>query len=92
MTPDNTYYEGTFTGNSEVNGKGQMVMSNGDSIVGSFDGNWNDGVKVSGVYRKKPHPEVVYLCTLCLHSVRLRSVCLRSQRLRSARLLYVLYV
>lgn len=52
MTADDQYYEGTFTGVTEVNGKGTMVMSNGDTIIGTFDGSWADGIKVSGVYRR----------------------------------------
>ncbi|XP_067931555.1 alsin-like [Watersipora subatra] len=52
ISSDDTYYEGTFTGAGDVNGKGTMVMNNGDSISGSFDGSWTTGIKVYGVYKK----------------------------------------
>lgn len=53
MASDGTYYEGQFTGLAQINGRGRMVMSNGDSITGSFDGSFDDGIKVSGFYQKK---------------------------------------
>jgi len=52
MTSDDTYYEGNFTGLNEVNGRGVMMMSTGDSITGTFDGSWATGIKVTGVYSK----------------------------------------
>ena len=52
MSSDDTYYEGMFTGVGEINGKGTMVMNNGDSITGTFDGSWVGGIKVYGVYKK----------------------------------------
>lgn len=61
MTSDDTYYEGQFSGGtSEICGKGRMVMSSGDSITGSFDGSWADGIKVYGTfYKNSPQVEEV---------------------------------
>lgn len=52
MSSDDTYYHGAFTGLGEINGKGTMVMNNGDSITGTFDGSWASGIKVHGLYKK----------------------------------------
>lgn len=61
MTSTDTYYEGVFTGLNEVQGKGVMVLNNGDRITGTFDGTWADGIKISsGVYtRQSPDHSVV---------------------------------
>jgi len=62
MTSDNTYYEGHFSGISEINGKGTIHLNNGDSIVGTFDGTWSDGLKANGVYTKNDNPVSPFTC------------------------------
>ncbi|CAB3990000.1 alsin-like isoform X1, partial [Paramuricea clavata] len=54
---DNTKFEGDFCGDAQVNGKGVLTMPNGDRIEGTFQGQWNEGLKINGLYFKGTGPE-----------------------------------
>ena len=71
MTSNDTYYEGVFTGLNEVNGKGVMVLNNGDRISGTFDGTWADGIKMNNaVYQKyTPDNSMLMVCDIHRHIV-----------------------
>ncbi|XP_023933292.1 alsin [Lingula anatina] len=52
ITEDNIWYEGEFYGSSLLYGKGTMTLPNSDKFVGSFNGAFTDGVKISGNFYK----------------------------------------
>ncbi|XP_053328215.1 alsin [Spea bombifrons] len=52
LSEDDTVYEGEFSDDWTLNGKGMLTMSNGDCIEGVFIGEWGSGIKVSGTYLK----------------------------------------
>ncbi|KAM5151552.1 alsin [Mantella aurantiaca] len=52
LSEDDTVYEGEFSDDWTLNGKGVLRMSNGDCIEGVFGGEWGSGIKVSGTYIK----------------------------------------
>ena len=50
---DKTSYEGEFTATGVLGGSGTLNQSNGDSLVGTFSGSWNQGIKItSAIYYK----------------------------------------
>ncbi|XP_068101201.1 alsin [Hyperolius riggenbachi] len=55
LSEDDTVYEGEFSDDWTLNGKGVLRMLNGDCIEGVFGGEWGSGIKVSGTYIK-PSP------------------------------------
>ena len=79
MTSNDTYYEGVFTGLNEVNGKGVMVLNNGDRISGTFDGTWADGIKMNNaVYQKyTPDNSMIMVCNLHRHIVTFKLQCIK---------------
>ncbi|XP_066431522.1 alsin isoform X2 [Eleutherodactylus coqui] len=52
LSEDDTVYEGEFSDDWTLNGKGVLRMSNGDCIEGVFSGEWGSGIKVNGIYVK----------------------------------------
>ncbi|OCT63849.1 alsin [Xenopus laevis] len=52
LSEDDTVYEGEFSDDWTLNGKGVLIMSNGDCIEGIFGGEWGSGIKVSGMFSK----------------------------------------
>ncbi|XP_073407624.1 alsin [Dendrobates tinctorius] len=52
FSEDDTVYEGEFSDDWTLNGKGVLRMSNGDCIEGVFSGEWGSGIKVNGTYIK----------------------------------------
>ncbi|KAM4697842.1 alsin [Rhinophrynus dorsalis] len=52
LSEDDTVYEGEFSDDWTLNGKGVLKMSNGDCIEGHFSGEWGTGIKVNGTYSK----------------------------------------
>ena len=78
MTSNDTYYVGVFTGLNEVNGKGVMVLNNGDRISGTFDGTWSDGIKMNNaVYQKyTPDNSMIMVCDIQRHIVTYKLQCI----------------
>ena len=78
MTSNDTYYEGVFTGLNEVNGKGVMVLNNGDRISGTFDGTWADGIKMNNAVYQKYTPEnsMIMVCDIQRHIVTYKLQCI----------------
>ncbi|KAF3857462.1 hypothetical protein F7725_009321 [Dissostichus mawsoni] len=54
LSEDDTTYEGEFSDDWTLNGKGVLTMPNADYLEGSFNGEWGSGLKVTGSYFK-PH-------------------------------------
>nr|XP_020670133.1 alsin [Pogona vitticeps] len=52
LSEDDTVYEGEFSDNWTLNGKGTLTLPNGDTVEGSFSGEWGSGIKVAGTYIK----------------------------------------
>ncbi|XP_003227382.2 alsin [Anolis carolinensis] len=52
LSEDDTVYEGEFSDNWTLNGKGTLILPNGDTIEGSFSGEWGSGIKITGTYFK----------------------------------------
>ncbi|KAM4626097.1 alsin [Discoglossus pictus] len=52
LSEDDTVYEGEFSDDWTLNGKGLLTMPNGDCIEGLFSGDWGSGIKVTGTYSK----------------------------------------
>ncbi|XP_053554665.1 alsin isoform X2 [Bombina bombina] len=52
LSEDDTVYEGEFSDDWTLNGKGVLTMPNGDCIEGIFNGVWGSGIKVTGTYLK----------------------------------------
>nr|XP_032812903.1 alsin-like isoform X5 [Petromyzon marinus] len=53
LSEDDTRYEGEFTADLALNGKGVLTLPNGDAIEGSFGGVWGGGeLRVAGTFRK----------------------------------------
>ena len=78
MTSNDTYYEGVFTGLNEVNGKGVMVLNNGDRISGTFDGTWADGIKMNNaVYQKyTPDNSMLMVCDIHIRIITFKLQCM----------------
>uniref|UniRef100_K1R9I4 Alsin n=1 Tax=Magallana gigas TaxID=29159 RepID=K1R9I4_MAGGI len=57
MTYDNSCYEGEFAGITQLQGKGKLRMPNRDTIEGMFSGSWNEGLKISGVFKKAEYTD-----------------------------------
>ncbi|KAJ7345459.1 hypothetical protein JRQ81_001409 [Phrynocephalus forsythii] len=52
FSEDDTMYEGEFSDNWTLNGKGTLTLPNGDTIEGTFSGEWGSGIKIAGTYIK----------------------------------------
>ncbi|KAM6463236.1 alsin isoform 1-T1 [Liasis olivaceus] len=52
LSEDDTVYEGEFSDNWTLNGKGTLTLPNGDTIEGTFNGEWGSGIKITGTYFK----------------------------------------
>lgn len=52
MFEDKTYYEGELGMGGTFAGKGSLHYPSGDTIEGTFTGNWEDGIKINGVLQK----------------------------------------
>jgi amyotrophic lateral sclerosis 2 protein len=52
LTEDDSCYEGDFSPGAQLNGKGVLTLASGDQIEGTFHGDWNEGIKVNGIFRK----------------------------------------
>ncbi|XP_039210413.1 alsin isoform X7 [Crotalus tigris] len=52
LSEDDTVYEGEFSDNWTLNGKGTLTLPNGDTIEGTFSGEWGSGIKITGTYFK----------------------------------------
>lgn len=52
MFEDKTYYEGELGIGGTFAGKGSLHYPSGDTIEGTFTGNWEDGIKINGVLQK----------------------------------------
>ncbi|MEE6490137.1 hypothetical protein FKM82_015786 [Ascaphus truei] len=52
LSEDDTVYEGEFSDDWTLNGKGVLTMPNGHCIEGFFSGEWGSGIKVTGSYSK----------------------------------------
>ncbi|KAF7243685.1 Alsin [Varanus komodoensis] len=52
LSEDDTVYEGEFSDNWTLNGKGTLTFPNGDTIEGTFNGEWGSGIKIAGTYMK----------------------------------------
>ncbi|KAK3575470.1 hypothetical protein QTP86_026856 [Hemibagrus guttatus] len=52
LSEDDTMFEGDFSEDWTLNGKGTLTMPNGDYIEGSISGVWGTGLKISGSYYK----------------------------------------
>ena len=50
MSADDYTYEGEFSSDCQLQGRGTLTMPNGDTIEGAFKGMWEDraGIQVSG--------------------------------------------
>ncbi|KAJ6665289.1 hypothetical protein lerEdw1_004338 [Lerista edwardsae] len=49
VTQFGLYYEGAFNGNKMM---GMLTLPNGDTIEGTFSGEWGSGIKITGTYFK----------------------------------------
>ncbi|XP_060076194.1 alsin-like [Ylistrum balloti] len=52
LTDDNSCYEGEFSGITQLQGKGVLTLPTGDKIDGTFNGSWNEGLKINGTFHK----------------------------------------
>ncbi|MPC07890.1 Alsin [Portunus trituberculatus] len=52
MFEDKTYFEGELGMGGTFAGKGSLHYPSGDTIEGTFTGNWEDGIKINGVLQK----------------------------------------
>ncbi|XP_078259641.1 alsin isoform X2 [Rhinoraja longicauda] len=52
LSEDDTSFEGEFSDDWILNGKGVLTMANGDYFEGTFCGEWGAGIKVAGTYFK----------------------------------------
>ncbi|KAJ8410132.1 hypothetical protein AAFF_G00211730 [Aldrovandia affinis] len=52
QSEDDTAFEGEFSEDWTLNGKGTLTTDNGDYFDGTFSGVWGTGLKVSGTYYK----------------------------------------
>ncbi|KAG7154374.1 Alsin-like, partial [Homarus americanus] len=52
MFEDRTYYEGELGVGGTFAGKGSLHYPSGDTIEGTFTGNWEDGIKINGMLQK----------------------------------------
>ncbi|ESO94409.1 hypothetical protein LOTGIDRAFT_145057, partial [Lottia gigantea] len=55
LTDDNSCYEGEFQGVTQLQGKGCLTLPSGDKIQGVFNGSWNEGLKINGMFNKSDH-------------------------------------
>ncbi|KAG8549133.1 hypothetical protein GDO81_022519, partial [Engystomops pustulosus] len=49
ITEDNTLYEGEFTEDCLLSGKGKLTFSNGFTLVGTFNKTTQSGLQTQGV-------------------------------------------
>ncbi|XP_023695845.2 alsin isoform X1 [Paramormyrops kingsleyae] len=52
LSEDDTTFQGEFSEDWTLNGKGMLTMPNGDYFEGTFNGEWGTGLKVTGTYYK----------------------------------------
>nr|KAG5713439.1 hypothetical protein BaRGS_024987 [Batillaria attramentaria] len=52
LTDDNSCYEGEFMDITQLSGKGTLTLPTGDQLEGTFNGSWNEGLKISGTFIK----------------------------------------
>uniref|UniRef100_UPI0035900305 alsin isoform X2 n=1 Tax=Myxine glutinosa TaxID=7769 RepID=UPI0035900305 len=52
LAEDNTRFQGEFTADLALNGKGLLTLPSGDFLAGNFSGVWGGELKVSGTFRK----------------------------------------
>ncbi|XP_067264917.1 alsin isoform X4 [Chanodichthys erythropterus] len=52
LCDDDTVFEGEFSEDWTLCGKGVLFMPNGDSLDGVFDGHWGNGLRVAGTFTK----------------------------------------
>uniref|UniRef100_A0A671K609 Alsin-like n=1 Tax=Sinocyclocheilus anshuiensis TaxID=1608454 RepID=A0A671K609_9TELE len=52
LCDDDTVFEGEFSEDWTLCGKGILFMPNGDSLDGVFDGHWGAGLRVAGTFTK----------------------------------------
>uniref|UniRef100_A0A8C1T8H3 Alsin Rho guanine nucleotide exchange factor ALS2 a n=1 Tax=Cyprinus carpio TaxID=7962 RepID=A0A8C1T8H3_CYPCA len=52
LCDDDTVFEGEFSEDWTLCGKGVLFMANGDSLDGVFDGHWGAGLRVAGTFTK----------------------------------------
>uniref|UniRef100_A0A9J7YMG9 Alsin Rho guanine nucleotide exchange factor ALS2 a n=2 Tax=Cyprinus carpio TaxID=7962 RepID=A0A9J7YMG9_CYPCA len=52
LCDDDTVFEGEFSEDWTLCGKGVLFMPNGDSLDGVFDGHWGAGLRVAGTFTK----------------------------------------
>eukprot|EP00794_Sanderia_malayensis_P017360 gene17360-19095_t len=52
LSDDDTCYEGEFSADMQLSGKGVLTMPNGDYFDGQFYGNWGEGIKINGTFNK----------------------------------------
>ncbi|XP_067299640.1 alsin [Pseudorasbora parva] len=52
LCDDDTVFEGEFSEDWTLCGKGVLFMPNGDSLDGVFDGHWGSGLRVAGTFTK----------------------------------------
>ncbi|XDV30754.1 hypothetical protein PO909_033601 [Leuciscus waleckii] len=52
LCDDDTVFEGEFSEDWTLCGKGVLFMPNGDSLDGVFDGHWGTGLRVAGTFTK----------------------------------------
>ncbi|XP_069108324.1 alsin-like [Argopecten irradians] len=57
LTDDNSCYEGEFSGITQLQGKGVLTLPTGDKIDGTFNGSWNEGLKINGTFHKTVSPD-----------------------------------
>ncbi|XP_021370845.1 alsin-like isoform X2 [Mizuhopecten yessoensis] len=57
LTDDNSCYEGDFNGITQLQGKGVLTLPTGDKIEGTFNGSWNEGLKLNGTFHKTSTPD-----------------------------------
>ncbi|XP_058469615.1 alsin isoform X2 [Solea solea] len=76
LSEDDTTYEGEFSDDWTLNGKGVLIMANGDYLEGSFGGEWGSGLKVTGSYFK---PHLFDTDKDKTHVVKLGRLCVRAE-------------
>ncbi|XP_041857006.1 alsin-like isoform X2 [Melanotaenia boesemani] len=52
VSEDDTFFQGEFSDEWTVSGKGVLSLPNGDCLDGLFSGEWSTGLKVVGTYTK----------------------------------------
>uniref|UniRef100_A0A8C4NAW5 Uncharacterized protein n=1 Tax=Eptatretus burgeri TaxID=7764 RepID=A0A8C4NAW5_EPTBU len=52
LAEDNSCFQGEFTADLALNGKGMLTLPSGDQLAGNFSGVWGGELKVTGTFRK----------------------------------------